>query len=93
MLGLLPSFLCCILIKSWVLLCSGWPTGFSGINDARLAVRLVSGDGDVIWATTKESKGAKYKGASADVADQIVKQLLRDLEKLQSQPTEKKSAS
>jgi curli biogenesis system outer membrane secretion channel CsgG len=63
------------------------------INDARLAVRLVSGDGDVIWATTKESKGAKYKGASADVADQIVKQLLRDLEKLQSQPTEKKSAN
>jgi curli biogenesis system outer membrane secretion channel CsgG len=63
------------------------------INDARLAVRLVSGDGDVIWATTKESKGAKYKGASADVADQIVKQLLRDLEKLQSQPSEKKSAN
>lgn len=63
------------------------------INDARLAVRLVSGDGDVIWATTKESKGAKYKGASADVADQILKQLLRDLEKLQSQPTEKKSAN
>lgn len=52
------------------------------VNDARLAVRLVSTDGDVIWATTKESKGAKYKGASADVADQIVKQLLWDLDKL-----------
>jgi curli biogenesis system outer membrane secretion channel CsgG len=52
------------------------------INDARLAVRLVSSDGDVIWTTTKESKGAKYKGASADVADQIVKQLLWDLDKL-----------
>ena len=52
------------------------------MNDARLAVRLVSTDGDVIWTTTKESKGAKYKGASADVADQIVKQLLWDLEKL-----------
>lgn len=52
------------------------------VNDARLAVRLVSTDGDVIWATTKESKGAKYKGASADVADQVVKQLLSDLEKL-----------
>ena len=52
------------------------------VNDARLAVRLVSTDGDVIWTTTKESKGAKYKGASADVADQIVKQLLWDLEKL-----------
>jgi curli biogenesis system outer membrane secretion channel CsgG len=51
------------------------------VNDARVAVRLVSPDGDVIWATTKESKGAKYKGASADVAAQVVKQLLWDLEK------------
>jgi curli biogenesis system outer membrane secretion channel CsgG len=54
------------------------------VNDARLAVRLVSSDGDVIWATTKESKGAKYKGASADVADQIVKQLVWDLDKLEA---------
>jgi len=52
------------------------------VNDARLAVRLVSTDGDVIWTTTKESKGAKYKGASADVADQIVKQLLWDMDKV-----------
>jgi hypothetical protein len=53
------------------------------VNDARLAVRLVSTDGDVIWTTTKESHGAKYKGASADVADQIVKQLTHDLDKLE----------
>jgi len=53
------------------------------INEARIAVRLVNGDGDVIWTTTQESKGAKYKGASADVADRCVKQLLRDLEKLE----------
>ena len=52
------------------------------INDARVAVRLVSSDGDVVWSTTQESKGAKYKGASADVSDKIVKQLLRDIEKL-----------
>lgn len=56
------------------------------INDARLAVRLVATDGDVIWTTTQESKGAKYKGASADVADRVVKQLLRDLEKLEKPP-------
>jgi curli biogenesis system outer membrane secretion channel CsgG len=49
------------------------------VNDARVAVRLVNQDGDVIWATTQESKGAKYRGASADVADEVVKQLLRDL--------------
>jgi|SRR5581483_2100658 len=53
------------------------------INDARIAVRLVDVDGDVIWSSTQESKGAKYKGASADVADKITKQLLRDIEKLE----------
>jgi curli biogenesis system outer membrane secretion channel CsgG len=53
------------------------------INDARIAVRLVNQDGDVIWATSQESKGAKYKGASADVAEKVVKQLFRDLEKLE----------
>jgi curli biogenesis system outer membrane secretion channel CsgG len=56
------------------------------INDARVAVRLVATDGDVIWTATKESKGAKYKGASADVADMIVSQLLRDLEKVTPTP-------
>ncbi|MFB3917088.1 MAG: hypothetical protein ACE14M_10190 [Terriglobales bacterium] len=56
------------------------------IDHARLAVRLVSADGDVIWASTQESKGAKYKGASADVAARIVKQLLRDIEKIEKQP-------
>jgi curli biogenesis system outer membrane secretion channel CsgG len=54
------------------------------INDARLAVRLVSQDGDVIWSTTQESKGAKFKSASADVADKVAKQLLRDIEKATS---------
>jgi hypothetical protein len=54
------------------------------VNDARASVRLVNSDDDVIWTTTQESKGAKYKGASADVADKIVKQLLWDVEKLQT---------
>jgi len=53
------------------------------VNDARASVRLVNQDGDVLWATAQESKGAKYKGASADVADKIVKQLMRDIEKLE----------
>jgi hypothetical protein len=50
-------------------------------HEATAAVRLVSKDGDVIWATTQESMGAKFRGASADVADKIVKQLLADIEK------------
>jgi hypothetical protein len=51
------------------------------VNDARVSVRMVNQEGDVLWATTQESKGAKYKGASADVADKVIKQLLRDIEK------------
>lgn len=51
------------------------------VNDARASVRLVNSDGDVIWTATQESKGAKYKGASADVANKIVKQLIWDVAK------------
>jgi hypothetical protein len=50
-------------------------------HEAMAAVRLVDKDGDVIWATTQESLGAKFRGASADVADKVVKQLLADIEK------------
>jgi hypothetical protein len=50
-------------------------------HEAMAAVRLVSCDGDVIWATTQESLGAKFKGASADVAEKVVKQLIADMEK------------
>jgi hypothetical protein len=50
-------------------------------HEAMAAVRLVNKDGDVIWATTQESLGAKFRGASADVADKVVKQLLADIEK------------
>ena len=53
------------------------------INDARVAVRLVNPDGDVIWTSTQESKGGKYKGASADAADRCIKQLLKDVGKLE----------
>ena len=52
------------------------------INDARVTVRLVDAEGDVIWATTQESKGGKYKGAAADAADMVVKQLHHDIERL-----------
>lgn len=61
------------------------------INDARVAVRLVAADGDVIWTSTQESRGAKYKGASADVADKVVRQLLRDLDRLQNSSAAKKN--
>ena len=40
-------------------------------HEALATVRLVNKDGDVIWSTTQESNGAKFRGASADVADKI----------------------
>jgi hypothetical protein len=49
-------------------------------HEANAAVRLVSKDGDVIWSSTQESLGGKFRGASADVADKITKQLMEDYE-------------
>jgi len=50
-------------------------------HEACAAVRLVNKDGDVIWATTQESLGGKFRGASADVADRITRQLQADLQR------------
>src|SRR5277367_1321435 len=47
-------------------------------HEAIATVRLVSKDGDVIWSATAESMGAKFMGASADVADKIAKRLVTD---------------
>ena len=51
-------------------------------HEALATVRLVNKDGDVIWSTTQESNGAKFRGASADVADKITRQLIADLDKV-----------
>jgi len=51
-------------------------------HEALATVRLVNKDGDVIWSTTQESTGAKFRGASADVADKITRQLVSDYERL-----------
>lgn len=53
-------------------------------HEASAAVRLVNRDGDVIWSTTQESQGAKFRSASADVAEKITRQLLLDIEKLKN---------
>jgi hypothetical protein len=50
-------------------------------HEALASVRLVNKDGDVIWSTTQESLGARFRGASADVADKIVAQLKEDFER------------
>lgn len=50
-------------------------------HEATATVRLVTKDGDIIWSTTQESLGGKFKGAGADVADKIARQLKADFEK------------
>ena len=50
-------------------------------HEAAAAVRLVNREGDVIWSTTQESLGAKFRGASADVADKITRQLVEDFKR------------
>lgn len=55
-------------------------------HEANAAVRLVSKDGDVIWSTTQESLGGKFRGASADVADKITRQLREDYERAKKLP-------
>lgn len=51
-------------------------------HEATVAIRLVGKDGDVIWSTTQESHGAKFRGASADVADKVIRQLMLDLDRI-----------
>ena len=51
-------------------------------HEALAAVRLVNKEGDVIWSTTQESLGAKFHGASADVADKITARLKEDFERV-----------
>jgi hypothetical protein len=51
-------------------------------HEALATVRLVNKEGDVMWSTTQESNGAKFRGASADVADRITRQLLAEYDRL-----------
>jgi len=50
-------------------------------HEATVSVRLVNREGDIIWSTTQESQGGKFRGASSDVADKILKQLVQDVDK------------
>ncbi len=47
-------------------------------HEASASIRLVNRNGDVLWSTTQESLGGKFRGAGADVADKITRQLVRD---------------
>ena len=46
-------------------------------HEALAAVRLVLRDGTVVWSTTQESDGAKFRGAAADVAARVADELAK----------------
>ncbi len=51
-------------------------------HEATGSVRLVGKDGDIIWSSTQESNGGKFRSAMADVADKIVRQLADETRKI-----------
>ncbi len=55
-------------------------------HEAGASVRLVNADGDVIWSTTQESNGGKFRGAMADVADKIARKLMDETRKARAVP-------
>jgi hypothetical protein len=56
-------------------------------HEAYAAVRLCNKDGDVLWSTTQESLGAKFRGASADVAAKIARQMTMDYDRARKAAT------
>ena len=50
-------------------------------HETSASIRLVNADGDVLWSTTQESSGGKFRGAMADVAEKIARQLVEDTRK------------
>lgn len=55
-------------------------------HEAYATVRLCNRAGDVIWSTTQESLGGKFRGASADVAMKIARQILADYDAARQAP-------
>jgi len=53
-------------------------------HEALATVRLVNREGDVIWSTTQESGGTKFRGANADVAEKVTRQLGEDFGRVSS---------
>jgi hypothetical protein len=55
-------------------------------HEAMATVRLVTKEGDVIWSTTQESGGGKFRGAAPDVADKVTRRLVEDMAKARETP-------
>ena len=58
-------------------------------HEASLSVRIVNTDGDVLWGETAESRGGKFRSASAEVADKIALALKASLARLAPETEER----
>ena len=56
-------------------------------HEAMATVRLVNKAGDVIWSTTQESGGSKFRGAGADVAEKVARRLTEDMTRSREAPS------
>lgn len=61
-------------------------------HEALAAVRIVLKNGEVVWATARESAGAKFRGASADVAEGVAEDLQAAMRKARRLTKEKLSS-
>jgi hypothetical protein len=59
-------------------------------HEASASVRLINREGDVIWSTTQESLGAKFRGSGADVAEKVARQLVADVERARGDMKERR---
>jgi hypothetical protein len=53
-------------------------------HEAVVAVRLVDKDAEVIWSTTQESGGGKFRGALADAADKAARNLIEQTQRVRT---------
>ena len=53
-------------------------------HETNASVRLVDNEGDVIWSTTQESAGGKFRGAMADVAEKVARNLIEQTRRVRS---------
>ncbi len=50
-------------------------------HEATASVRIIDKDGDVLWSTTQESNGGKFRSALADIADKVLRNLVEATKK------------
>jgi hypothetical protein len=55
-------------------------------HEAALTVRIVNADGDVLWSGSAESRGGKYRSASAEVSARVAADLRKALTAIDPPP-------